>query len=191
MGIFDFFSKKPEPSPEVQALVKVMSTVAFPRGEKQIEEETGQLHALLRGRLRKDETRELLVRTKKLLVIAQDKSESRITKSILANTEGKLTAHEAKLMFMFLTGLAGDVYSGGDGSSRDEAVVINATSSIIGVKAEYEWIEARYGTQDQDWKVKTRMHGGKEQSYEIFIIDLRDGAEIVIHFDISSFYGRS
>lgn len=192
MGLFDFLKqKKPEMSPELQETMQKVSSMAFPGGSEQIEEETGQLHALLRGRLNKDEAKRLLTRTKALLIIAHDHSEERITHSILAATGGKLTQHEARLVFQFLTGRSGPLHSGGDGSSRDTAVVINATSSITGIRAEYEWIEARYGQQNTEWTVKTRFHGGHAgKAFETFVIELRDGAERTIHFDISSFYGR-
>lgn len=41
-----------------------IALVTFPGGEKQIREETGQLYALLRGKLTKDEAKRLLTRTK-------------------------------------------------------------------------------------------------------------------------------
>lgn len=120
MGLFDFLKqKKPEMSPELQETMQKVSSMAFPGGSEQIEEETGQLHALLRGRLNKDEAKRLLTRTKALLIIAQDHSEERITHSILAATGG------------------------------------NA-----------------------------------DKAFETFVIELRDGSERTIHFDISSFYGR-
>ncbi len=47
MGLFDFFkSKKPSLSSEARDAVAQVALVAFPGGEKQITEETDQLHAL-------------------------------------------------------------------------------------------------------------------------------------------------
>jgi len=37
------------------------------------------------------------------------------------------------------------LYSGGEKSSREEAVIINCTSTIQGVKAEYQYLEKHYG----------------------------------------------
>lgn len=37
------------------------------------------------------------------------------------------------------------LFSGGDGSSIENAVVVNAASEIIGVAAEYAWLESRLG----------------------------------------------
>jgi|SRR3989344_892562 len=193
MGLFDFLKpKKTDHPPEMEEAIKKIALVAFPGGPKQIEEETGQLHALLRGRLSKDDAKRLLTRTKALLVIAkEDRSEERITSSIVANTEGRLTQHEAQLVYQFLTGMSGPAHSGGDGSSREKAVVINATSSLTGIPAEYEWIEARYGKEDEAWTVQMRLQSSDAgKSYETFVIELQDGTERTIHFDISSFYER-
>ena len=137
MGLFDFLKPKPKRPPEVDDAMEKIALVAFPGGSKQIEEETGQLHALLCGRLTKEESGNLLRSIKSLLIIAQDKSEARITASILGHTNGKLTPHEAHLVYTFITGSSGPITTGGDGSSADKAVVINVTSSTVGISKEY------------------------------------------------------
>lgn len=192
MGLFDLFkSKKPSLPPEVQDMAAKVALMAFPGGEKQINEETDQLHVLLRGKLSKPVVRQLLTRTKSLLVIAQDKSEARIVPSIQAETEGQLTPHECKIVYQFLTGILGSLHEGGDGSTRETAVVINSTSSIVGIDAEYQWLTSRFGNEDHDWSVEMRMQSQNEgRSYETFVIQFRDGTSKTIHFDISSFHGR-
>jgi len=193
MGLFNLFkSKKPSLSPEAQDAVAKIGLAAFPGGEKQITEETDQLHALLRGKLPKVTVRQLLCRTKALLVIAEDKTEARMVQSIRIKSEGQLTPHECKLVYQFLTGVSGALYDGGDGSTKEKAVVINATSSIVGVNAEYQWLTSRFGKQDHDWTIEMRMHGSVgDKSYETFVINLANESSTTIHFDISSFYGRS
>jgi hypothetical protein len=158
----------------------------------QIQEETGQLHALLRGKLTKSEAKQLLTRTKALLIISDDKSKERIVPSIMNATGGKLTSHEASLAFQFFTGVSGDFYGGRDGSSQEQAVVINATSSSIGIHAEYQWLEKHFGKRDEDWTIERRMHGwaGDGRAFEAYEIKLADGTLKAIFFDISSFYGR-
>lgn len=42
-------------------------------------------------------------------------------------------------------------YSGGDGSSPEEAVVIRAPDKPTGIRAEYLWLEDRFGTRGEDW----------------------------------------
>lgn len=192
MGLFDFLKQAPKLPPDLQKQMQSIALAAFPRGEKQIREETAQLHALLRGKLTKDEAKKLLTRTKALLIISDDKSKERIIPSIVASTGNKLTHHEGVLAYQFFTGISGDIYAGGDGSTTQSAVVINATSSSVGVNAEYKWIESRYGTQDKDWTIETRMHGGSNdgKSFESFHIKLANGNMKTIVFDISSFYGR-
>lgn len=194
MGLFNFLKPKqtPELPPDLQKQMQQIALAAFPGGDKQIQEETAQLHALLRGKLTKDEAKNLLTRTKALLIISDDKSKERIVPSIVASTGNKLTQHEGFLAYQFFTGVSGDLYAGNDGSSTQEAVVINATSSSVGIDAEYKWIESRYGAQDKDWTIEMRMHGGSDdgKSYETFHIKLADGTPKTIVFDISSFYGR-
>jgi len=118
MGLLDFFKPKRKRNfpPELQKQMDMAALMAFPGGEEQIREETGQLHALLRGKLSKNEARHLLRRTKTLLIIAQDKSKERIVPSIVNATECKLTNHEALLAFQFFTGVSGDLYGGGEGT---------------------------------------------------------------------------
>ncbi|MFZ3223134.1 MAG: hypothetical protein WA142_08575 [Rugosibacter sp.] len=168
-----------------------IALVAFPSGEKQITEETDQLHALLRGKLPKAVVRQLLWRTKSLLVIAEDKSEAPMIQSIRIKSEGKLTLHECKIIYQFLTGVSGALYDEGDGNTRESAIVINATSSIVGINAEYQWLTSRFGKQDQDWTIEMRMYGKTgDKSYETFVIELANESSKTVHFDISSFYGR-
>jgi hypothetical protein len=192
MGLFDFLKPKPPANPELDAMMQEIDLAAFPRGPEQIQEEARQLHALLRGRLNLAEASHLLRKTKALLVIAEDRSEERITQSILSTTKGKVTLQEARLVATFLTDLTGPPYSGGDGSSPETAVVINATSSLFGNAAEYSWIEGRYGKREVDWTLQLRSHGQRPDGryFEILFLSLRNGDERSIHFDITAFYGR-
>lgn len=194
MGLFDFFKAKSPPnrSSELEQQMQLISLAAFPGGKQQIEEEAAQLHALLRGKLTKDEAKRLLARTKALLVISEDKSKERIVPSIVAAAGNKLTQHEGFLAYQFFTGSAGELFSGGNGSCTESAVVINATSSLAGISAEYQWISNQYGRRDQDWKVVSRSHGSSDDGkyYETFHVELTGGARRTIVFDISSFFGR-
>jgi hypothetical protein len=194
MGFFDFLRPKRNPAIPAGAeeALKQVAFAAFPGGPKQIEEETLQLHALLRGKLSKEEAKRLLTRTKALLVISEDKSKERIVPSIVISSGNKLTEHEGFLAYQFFTGISGDLYGGGDGSSETSAVVINATSSSVGIQAEYKWIETKYGPREKAWTVEMRMHGSSKdgKSYETFNIKLSDGTLKTVVFDISSFYGR-
>jgi hypothetical protein len=192
MGLFDLFKSKKQPMPaEARDMAAKFVLMAFPGGESQVNEEAAQLHALLRGKLPKSTVRQLLCRTKALLIVAEDKSETRIVPSIQAKADGQLTLHECKIVYQFLTGVLGALLEEGDGGTKESAVVINATSSIVGIDAEYQWLTTRFGKQDRDWKIDIRMQSDDNgQSYEMFVIELSDGSSKTIYFDISSFYGR-
>jgi hypothetical protein len=192
MSFFGLFkSSKPQFSTEAQDKIETVARIAFPEGEKQVVEETDQLHALLRGRLQKAEARKLLTGAKALLVVAKDKSEARMVPWIQSTANGKLTTHECKIVYQFLTGILGDLYGGNDGSTREKAVVINATSSLAGIDAEYRWLSQKFGEENKDWFVDMRMHGDHGgRSYETFALTMSDGTSRSVHFDISSFYGR-
>ena len=195
MGLFDFLKpKRQEPAlpRELQEKMKLIGLMAFPGGPQQINTEAAQLQALFRNKLTLDEAKHIITRAKSLLVIADDKSANRVVPSIVAYSNGKLTQEDANLAYQFLTGVSGDLYAGGDGSSIQSAVIIKATSSASGISAEYTWIEKRYGVRDRDWKVASRMHGSQEngKSYETFNIECTDGRRATIIFDITAFYGR-
>ena len=195
MGFFDFLKPKPQrPTlpPELEAKMKLMALAAFPGGPQQIENESAQLHALFRNKISHDEAKHILTRAKSLLVISEDKSEKRVVPSIIVYSNGKLSEQDASLAYQLMTGVSGDLYSGGDGLKTDSAVVIKATNSLAGIDAEYKWIEKRYGPRNQAWKVTGRMHGSNAngKSYETFDIECADGKRVKIIFDITAFYGR-
>jgi len=166
--------------------------MSFPGGQKQFEEETSQLYSMLCGKLTMDESAFLLRRTKALLIIAEDKSETRIVPSIRASTDGKLTEQEARMVYVFLTGISGPTTSGGDGSSAEHAVVINVTSAPVGLSEEYAYIEKKCGHRDIDWTFKSQMLSSKdEKAFDIISVTLQDGSSRIFWFDITAFYRKS
>ena len=84
------------------------------------------------------------------------------------------------------------LYSGGDGNSPQDAVVVNAPSSSIGVLLEYKYIQKQCGEKDVDWRIESQSlldsAGGKP--YDLMAVRLKDGTTREFYFDISSFYGR-
>ena len=191
MGLFDFLKPKPSPPPDVDDAMKKIALLAFPGGQPQIDQETTQLHALLRGKLSKTDCGVLLRRTKALLVIGKDKSESRITSSMIVHTEGRLTQQEASMVYMFLTGRTGSATSGGDGSSAEQAVVINATTTIVGVAEEYAYIERVCGKRDIDYTVSMqRQIDQNARHYDVISVALISGTKRDIWFDITAFFGK-
>ena len=83
------------------------------------------------------------------------------------------------------------LYGGGDGSSLDQAVVINTLSSAVGIPADYGYLARVYGQQNVAWSVVRQvllLHGNVR--YDRLHIRLSNGEERSIYFDISQFYGQ-
>jgi hypothetical protein len=197
MGLFDFLKpKKPikrELPPEVAESFQKLTQIAFPGGPEQIEREADQLHALLQGKLGAAEAKHLLTKIKLFLLIWEDKSRENITREILEATQRKLSPAEASSAYQFLSGMPDDLYSGGEGTSKDDAVIINSANTTDGIHAEYKWLERRFGKKGIHWTTESRSHGSLDdgRSFEIFSIKLRDGTMHDVEFDITSFYKRS
>lgn len=192
MGMLDFFKSRNRQSSELNSIFSKLHAAAFPGGETQLEQESNQLHDLLDRKISRSDAKQLLLRTKCLLLIANDTSENRVVRSILGSTKGRLKPADAKCVYQFLVGISDELYSGGNGVSEEDAVVINTTSSIIGIDAEYKWIENRYGFARTDWTIHKRFHKASNDGhyYETFEIILSDGRKIPITFEISSFFGK-
>lgn len=123
MSFFNFFkTKKPQLPQDANDAIKKIAIAAFPGGYKQIEKETGQLYSLLRGKVNQELCKEVLTKTKSLLIISEDNSCERVVPYIIDKSKGKLTLHEAKLAYLFFTGMSGELYSGGDGKSENQAI---------------------------------------------------------------------
>jgi hypothetical protein len=74
-----------------------------------------------------------------------------------------------------------------NGLSFETAIVINETSELKGVKAEYEWIANHY----TNYKVKMQalnIHNNKP--YDIITITQVNGEDVGLYFDISNYYGK-
>jgi hypothetical protein len=89
-------------------------------------------------------------------------------------------------------------YGGGDGSSMDKAIVVNAPNEDEGVGAEYDWLAAKFGPRNVVWKMdlqSTADNAGK--MYDILEVEfLKDagsykaGDKVSFFFDITPFYGK-
>ena len=83
------------------------------------------------------------------------------------------------------------MYSGGDGGSVETAVVVGATDTLTGVKAEYEYVIGRHGRKDADWSVESQAvleQGGRH--YDVLNIKLKTGESTSYYFDITQFFGK-
>lgn len=84
-------------------------------------------------------------------------------------------------------------YSGGDGSTPGQAVVIqDVSSNREGVRAEYEYLRRLYGERGKDWELKEQSvfetNDGKQVDKLIVKTDSEDTE--TVYFDVSNFYGR-
>ena len=79
-------------------------------------------------------------------------------------------------------------YSGGDGSSREDAVIIKAPDNSAGVKAEYAWIRKNHPT----WRVlqQSLVNGEDGKIYDQLDYSVPDGEDGAIYFDITDFFGK-
>ncbi len=80
------------------------------------------------------------------------------------------------------------VYSGGDGSSIEQAVTVMADSEQAGVQREMEWIFARYG---KFRKTGVGLATVEQRKFDAVRVELADHSEREIFFDITSFFGKS
>jgi len=73
--------------------------------------------------------------------------------------------------------------------SNEPLVVINASDSVTGVDAEYDWIEARFGERDRDWRfISQRLMRLEPAGWkDVIDIELADGTKRTLHFDITKF----
>ena len=79
------------------------------------------------------------------------------------------------------------IYSGGDGSSVEDAVAVMANSEDEGVDRENQWIFARYG---EFKKTGVGLATVGPRKYDVIRVELADHSEKEIFFDITSFFGK-
>ena len=73
----------------------------------------------------------------------------------------------------------------------EAAIVIDADSSVAGVRAEKEYIASQCGQAGKDWKLKSQSlveYQGKP--YDVLEVVLSDGQARTFCFDISKFFGK-
>lgn len=78
------------------------------------------------------------------------------------------------------------IFSGGNGSSLKEAVIVESSDERTGVRAEYVWLHKNYSGYLVIWQ--TLHHGSK--MYDELRIKTREGRTFSVYFDITSFYGK-
>ena len=85
-------------------------------------------------------------------------------------------------------------YSGGLGNTMEDAIIITASSSFIGVPAEYDYIRIQCGQEGSDWILESQSllepDGADGKHYDLLTVKLKDGTLREFYFDISSFFGK-
>jgi hypothetical protein len=78
----------------------------------------------------------------------------------------------------------------GDGRTPETPIMVDATTSMAGVPAEYAWLKRRFGVMEQDWTVDLRSLGRntRGRTIETFRVRLKGGSKIDVHFDITGFH---
>ena len=163
----------------------------FPNGESDVNRHAKKIYELFNKKLSIDDCKYIVKAIKALIFIVVDKTADRIVPSIIIRSGNKINLEEAYQAYLYLSG-GGLSYSGGDGMSKESAVVIHAQSSEMGIPGEYAYLEKTYGERRKDWEIVTRFisHTDDGKAFEIFNIHLQNGKNVSIYFDITEFYGK-
>ncbi len=77
--------------------------------------------------------------------------------------------------------------SGGNGTSCDDIIIIQANNHLFGVEAEYEWLRLNYpGYQ----RIKQALIDCNDKPADVLTIRTKDGQTRDVYFDLSSFFGK-
>jgi hypothetical protein len=78
-------------------------------------------------------------------------------------------------------------FSGGDGNSVENALIIKAPNNFIGVRAEYDWIKRNH----PGWQLdeQTMLKGGGK-IYDKMYFSASDGQRTILFIDVTDFYGK-
>ncbi len=80
---------------------------------------------------------------------------------------------------------------GGDGSSYENAIIIKADTTMDGLIIEYNCMDRRYGTKNDDWKRDMQSVAHRDNKrYDILYITLKNGEKKTVYFDITQFFEK-
>ena len=76
------------------------------------------------------------------------------------------------------------------GESTETAIIIlDAQNPMLGIRAEYEYLAAKYGVQHRDWRlVSQALIQREDKLYDRMQVGFPNGEEIVLFFDITDLY---
>ena len=94
-------------------------------------------------------------------------------------------------LFDFFRSEKKELFSGGPGDSLGTAVILNTSNPDKGIAAESQFISAKHGTRNRDWKKQGQsLVHDKDRHYDAIDVQLSDGQTKRFYFDITQFYGR-
>ncbi len=94
------------------------------------------------------------------------------------------------------------VYTGGDGTSFENAIIITgAENSRNGIAAEYEYVAKKLGAKSVDWKPggqgqttlndENKKNDEKNKKYDVLNFqNVLNNETLTFYFDITDFYGK-
>ena len=84
-------------------------------------------------------------------------------------------------------------FSGGPGSTIEDAIVITAASKLEGIAMEYAHVERACGQMDRDWTLQKQelIQDPEGKPHDLLKIKLKDGTVREFYFDVSPFFGKS
>ncbi len=78
-----------------------------------------------------------------------------------------------------------------NGETIEDAIIVVAQNSILGVIEEHEHIDRICDSKDTDVKsVEQNLIKENQKLYDQFVITMMNGTEKILYFEISSFFGK-
>ena len=78
------------------------------------------------------------------------------------------------------------LYSGGDGLSKKNAVVLKSPSETRGIASEYAWVARHYpGSKVLEQALTTWQHGKR---FDVLTVATAEGSQVELWFDITKMY---
>ena len=83
------------------------------------------------------------------------------------------------------------LFDGGSGEAIEDAVIINATNTIVGIPAIYHYVSRKCGQQHVDWSLRYQECTPKDgRYYDILHVELKNGDVRSYYFDITTFFAE-
>jgi len=193
MGLFDFLKRKPKNDPDLQGLIEDVFNQVFPNGKADVTRHAQKIRAIFNNKMTLQECEIFVKGSKTLIYIASDKTADRIVPSLMHRALGMVNKDEICKAYIYLSD-GGVLYSGGDGLCRENPVIINTTTTQMGISAEYNYIRKNFGVQDKDWFLGPKfllkpIENGIQ--LEAFSLELANGERVTVYFEITSFFGKN